>query len=133
VFGVTKNRKMLDLQHQYNNCTTIPHMRVGSTYWDPPSCEELLYHCCIGFVQESNPPKIIVKSKITNFSTLICWFCVRFISHLKKLKILILIKGAGRISWKQRVNILHYYKYKTLIQKMLMLFELESWQRCWTA
>jgi len=36
-------RKMLDLQHQYNNSTTIPHMRVGSTYWDPPSCEELLY------------------------------------------------------------------------------------------
>jgi hypothetical protein len=23
--------KMLDLQHQYNNCTTIPHMRVGFT------------------------------------------------------------------------------------------------------
>jgi hypothetical protein len=23
---------MLDLQHQYNNCTTIPHMRVGPTY-----------------------------------------------------------------------------------------------------
>jgi hypothetical protein len=46
---------MLDLQHQYNNCTTIPHMRVGPTYWGPPSCEELLYSCCIGIVQESNP------------------------------------------------------------------------------
>jgi hypothetical protein len=42
---------MLDLQHQYNNCTTIPHMRVGPTYWGPPSCEELLYSCCIGVVQ----------------------------------------------------------------------------------
>jgi hypothetical protein len=46
--------KMLDLQHQYNNCTTIPHMRVGPTYWGPPSCEGLLYSCYIGVVQESN-------------------------------------------------------------------------------
>jgi hypothetical protein len=49
--------KMLDLQHQYNNCTTIPHMRVGPTYWGPPSCEGLLCSCCIGVVQESNPKK----------------------------------------------------------------------------
>jgi hypothetical protein len=48
-------RKMLDLQHQYNNCTTIPHMRVGPIYWGPPSCEGLLYSCCIRIVQESNP------------------------------------------------------------------------------
>jgi len=48
---------MLDLQHQYNNCTTIPHMRVSPTYWSPPSCEGLLYSCCIGVVQESNPIK----------------------------------------------------------------------------
>jgi hypothetical protein len=47
--------KMLDLQHQYNNCTTIPHMMVGLTYWGPPSCEGLLCSCCIGVVQESNP------------------------------------------------------------------------------
>jgi len=46
---------MLDLQHQYNNYTTIPHMRVGPTYWGSPSCEGLLYSCCIGIVQESNP------------------------------------------------------------------------------
>jgi hypothetical protein len=52
---VGPTRKMLDLQHQYNNCTTILHMRVGPTYWDPPSCEGLLYNCCIGVVQESNP------------------------------------------------------------------------------
>jgi hypothetical protein len=45
---------MLDLQHQYNNCTTIPRMRMGPTYWGPPSCEGLLYNCCIGVVQESN-------------------------------------------------------------------------------
>jgi hypothetical protein len=51
---------MLDLQHQYNNCTTITHMRVGNTYWGPPSCEELLYSCCIGIVQESNPLYIYV-------------------------------------------------------------------------
>jgi hypothetical protein len=55
-------RKMLDLQHQYNNCTTIPHMRVGPTYWGPSSCEGLLYSCCIGVVQESNPiTKRLVK------------------------------------------------------------------------
>jgi hypothetical protein len=46
---------MLDLQHQYNNCTTILHMKVDPTYWDLPSCEGLLYSCCIGVVQESNP------------------------------------------------------------------------------
>jgi hypothetical protein len=48
-------RKMLDLQHQYNNCTTIPYMRVGPTYWSSPSCKMLLYSCCISVVQESNP------------------------------------------------------------------------------
>jgi len=32
-------------------------MRVGPTYWGPPSCEELLYSCYIGVVQESNPFK----------------------------------------------------------------------------
>jgi hypothetical protein len=52
-------RKMLDLQHQYNNCTTIPHMRMGLTYWGPPSCAGLLYSCCIGVVQESNPLLVI--------------------------------------------------------------------------
>jgi hypothetical protein len=51
-------RKMLDLQHQYNNCTTIPHMRVDPTYWGPPSCEGLLYSCCISVVQESNPQSL---------------------------------------------------------------------------
>jgi len=40
---VEEHRKMLDLQHQYNNCTTIPHIRVGPTYWSPPLYEELLY------------------------------------------------------------------------------------------
>jgi hypothetical protein len=30
-------------------------MRVGLTYWGPPSYEELLCSCCIGVVQESNP------------------------------------------------------------------------------
>jgi hypothetical protein len=48
-------RKILDLQHQYNNCTTTPHMRVGLTHWGPSSCEGLLYSCCNSVVQESNP------------------------------------------------------------------------------
>jgi hypothetical protein len=30
---------------------------MGLTYWGPPSCEGLLYSCCIGVVQESNPHK----------------------------------------------------------------------------
>jgi hypothetical protein len=38
------------VQHQYNNYITIPHMRVGPSMWDPPSCEGLLYSCCIGVV-----------------------------------------------------------------------------------
>jgi hypothetical protein len=38
------------VQHQYNNYTTIIHMRVGPSMWDPPSCEGLLYSCCIGVV-----------------------------------------------------------------------------------
>jgi hypothetical protein len=46
---------MLDLQHQYNNCTTTPHMKMCLTHWDPPSCEGLLCNCCDGVVQESNP------------------------------------------------------------------------------
>jgi hypothetical protein len=38
------------VQHQYNNCTTTIHMRVGPSMWDPPSCEGLLYSCCIDVV-----------------------------------------------------------------------------------
>jgi hypothetical protein len=45
---------MLYLQHQYNNCTTTPHMRVGFTHWDPPSYEGLLCNYCDGVVQKSN-------------------------------------------------------------------------------
>jgi hypothetical protein len=57
---------MLDLQHQYNNYTTIPHMRVGPTYWGPPSCEGLLYSCCISVVQESNPIFKIVEELLSD-------------------------------------------------------------------
>jgi hypothetical protein len=46
--------KILDLQHQYNNCTTTLHMRVDSTHWGPPSCEVLLCSCCDDIVQKSN-------------------------------------------------------------------------------
>jgi hypothetical protein len=88
---------MLNLQHQHNNHTTIPHMRgccvvvvmvlcmnqiprknyanlVGTdwcttptqhghntpshedgaqvnTHWAPPSCEGILYPCCVGVVK----------------------------------------------------------------------------------
>jgi hypothetical protein len=55
--------KMLDLQHQYNNCTTILHMRVGLTYWGSPSCDGLLCSCCIDVVQESNPLKYIESDR----------------------------------------------------------------------
>jgi hypothetical protein len=34
----------------FDSCTTTPHMRVGPSMWDPPSCEGLLYSCCIGVV-----------------------------------------------------------------------------------
>jgi len=43
-------RDLILVQHQYNNCTTTPHMRVDPSMWDPPSCEGLLYSCCIGIV-----------------------------------------------------------------------------------
>jgi hypothetical protein len=48
-------RKMLNLQHQYNNHTTTPHIRVDPTHWGPLSCEGLLCDCCDGVVYESNP------------------------------------------------------------------------------
>jgi hypothetical protein len=48
-------RKMLNLQHQHNNHTTTPHMRVDPTHWGPLSCEGLLCGCCDGVVYESNP------------------------------------------------------------------------------
>jgi hypothetical protein len=54
---VSKTRKMLNLQHQHNNHTTTPHMRVDPTHWGPPSCEGLLCGCCDGVVYESNPLK----------------------------------------------------------------------------
>jgi len=45
---------MLDLQHQYNNCTTTPHMKVDSTHWGSPSYEGLLCSYCNSVVQKSN-------------------------------------------------------------------------------
>jgi hypothetical protein len=35
-------------------------MRVGPSMWDPPSCEGLLYSCCIGVVNLtfSVPPNV---------------------------------------------------------------------------
>jgi hypothetical protein len=38
------------IQQLYNN---FSH-EGGPTYWGLPSCEELLYSCCIDVVQESN-------------------------------------------------------------------------------
>jgi hypothetical protein len=51
---------MLNLQHQHNNHTTTPHMRVDSTHWGPLSCEGLLCDCCDGVVYESNPLSDVV-------------------------------------------------------------------------
>jgi hypothetical protein len=59
--------KMLDLQHQYNNCTTTSHMRVTSRYWGLPSYEGLLCSCCIGVVlvlyKNQIPKDFYVESK----------------------------------------------------------------------
>jgi len=48
-------KKILDLQHQYNNCTITLHMKVGLIYWGSPLCERLLCSCCDSVVQELNP------------------------------------------------------------------------------
>jgi hypothetical protein len=50
IFLSGSKRDLILVQHQYNNCTTTPHMRVDPSMWDLPSCEELLYSCCIGVV-----------------------------------------------------------------------------------
>jgi hypothetical protein len=41
---------LIPIQHQYNNCTITLHMRADLSMWDLPSCEGLLYSCCIGVV-----------------------------------------------------------------------------------
>jgi hypothetical protein len=38
---------MLNLQHHHNNHTTTFHTKVDSTHWGPPSCEGLLWWCCV--------------------------------------------------------------------------------------
>jgi hypothetical protein len=53
-------RDLILVQHQYNNRTTTPQMRVGPSMWDPPSCERLLYGCCIGVVNRSNIFHIVI-------------------------------------------------------------------------
>jgi hypothetical protein len=83
---------MLDLQHQYNNRTTIPHMRVGPTYWGPPSCKGLLYSCCIGVVQESNlhwgeTQFVSSTSMYLGVVSLLCIVSVFIISHMKYYKL----------------------------------------------
>jgi hypothetical protein len=57
------------VQHQYNNCTTIPHMRVGPSMWDPPSCEGLLYSCCISVVN-------LIFSFYFNISLIVLKLCL---------------------------------------------------------
>jgi hypothetical protein len=66
-------RKMLDLQHQHNKCTTLPHVKVGPNMWGSPSCERVLCTCCYGVEQESNPLlKIVVyKGIILKFQILL--------------------------------------------------------------
>jgi hypothetical protein len=41
---------MLGKYHSLNLGIAHPHMRVGSSVWDSPSCEGLLCSCCIGVV-----------------------------------------------------------------------------------
>jgi hypothetical protein len=54
----THHRDLILVQHHYNNCTTILHMRVSPSTWDSPSCEGLLYSCCIGVVNLTFSPTI---------------------------------------------------------------------------
>jgi hypothetical protein len=37
-----ESRKMINLQHHYNNCTTPPHMGVEPSVWSPPHVKR----CC---------------------------------------------------------------------------------------
>jgi hypothetical protein len=64
---------MLNLQHQYNNHTTILHMRVG------PSSPHTGAHpyvrgCCDGVVYESNP----------NFNMYLSWFWIKINNYANK-------------------------------------------------
>jgi hypothetical protein len=43
-------RDLILTLHHHNNCTTTPHMRVGPSVCDSPSCEGLLCSCCIGVI-----------------------------------------------------------------------------------
>jgi hypothetical protein len=45
-----RKRDLILVQHQYNNGTTTPHMRVSPSMWSPPSCEGLLYSYYIGII-----------------------------------------------------------------------------------
>jgi hypothetical protein len=69
---VCEARVLILVQHQYNNCTTTPHMRVGPSMWDSPSCEGLLYSCCIGVVN------LTFSVKLTPCEEVLCNCCVSF-------------------------------------------------------
>lgn len=57
---------MLNLQHQHNNHTITPHLRVGPSVWGPPLYEGLLCDCCDDVVYESNPKKYNPKAIVNN-------------------------------------------------------------------
>jgi hypothetical protein len=53
-------------------------MRVGLSMWDPPSCEGLLYSCCIDVVN------LIFSVKITCYLNSMCFLYAFLIVLIKK-------------------------------------------------
>jgi hypothetical protein len=94
-----KRRKMLNLQHQYNNHTTIPHMRVDPTHWSPHSCEGLMCGCCDGVVYESNPK----REKPTILLSVICRWRIGWSKIQKKILVL---QFAKRLQYAISLNLM---------------------------
>jgi len=60
---IYRERDLILVQYHHNNCTTTLHMRVDPSVWDPPSCEGLLYSCCIGVVNLTFSIYIYIKAE----------------------------------------------------------------------
>jgi hypothetical protein len=96
---------MLDLQHQYNNCTTIPHMRVGPTYWGPPHvrgcCTVVVLVLYKNQIPEWNPcvgPTSLylsVVSLLCSVSVLIIYYIYIYIYMFKKEREFLLAMSAA--------------------------------------
>jgi hypothetical protein len=59
--------KMLDLQHQYNNCTTTPHMRVGPVF-------KTLHNSCARVIFLSIQPSFKSTIEFVDLSSPIFFF-----------------------------------------------------------